>query len=238
MKKYPFIILGFSLPLLVLMLFPAHAFAADCMAIRKQIEKETDILQRKELAKQGISDCPNDAIINFEYAYSMERFRKYKLALKHYQIAAKLAPKYGKSYFGMADMYMNLESPGDAVKAYQAGLSLEPDNKRAQNSLKEAKTLAKKQSGGNDEIASFVNPLETSKVVPMAVPAPSKKSQAGEATPQPYEPTQALIMQDPQVIQPLIANPMQTESIQNIQFDKAGHSDVTGSLDDSQMGAD
>ena len=214
----------------------SQALAADCLAIRKQIEKETDILQRKELTKQGISNCPNDPIINFEYAYSMERLRKYKLALKHYQVAAKLAPKFAKSYFGMGDMYMNLEKPGDAVKAYQAGLSLEPDNKRAKNSLKMAKAQAK-EAGGDDDIASFVNPLQESKPPKKAVVKSPQKA-TPEKTPLPYDPTQALILQEPEVMKPLILNPLQPEPLQKMEFDKAGHSDVTGSLDDSQMGAD
>ncbi len=239
MKKNPLIITGLSIALFALQTFSGLALAADCLAIRKQIEAETDILQRKELAKQGINDCPNDPIINFEYAYSMERLRKYKLALKHYQVAAKLAPKYGKSYFGMGDMYLNLERPEDAVKAYKAGLALEPGNKRAQNSLEQAKALAKTQSAVDDnDVAAFVNPLKTSKVEKKAPPEATKESQKPEGFPLPYEPTQALIMQDPEVMEPIIINPMETEAIQAMQFDKTGHSDVTGSLDDSQMGAD
>ncbi len=238
MKKHPLIISGITIPLLVLLLSASQSFAADCLAIRKQIENETDILQRKELAKQGINDCPNDPIINFEYAYSMERFRKYKLALKHYQVAAKLAPKYAKSYFGMGDMYMHLERPKDAVMAYKTGLSLEPDNKRAQNSLDEAKAQAKDQSGGDDGIAGFVNPLEESKPTKKSVAKTAKKSISPETTPLPYEPTQALILQEPEVMKPIIASPMQTETLQSLEFDKAGHSDVTGTLDDNQMGAD
>jgi tetratricopeptide (TPR) repeat protein len=214
------------------------ALSADCLAIRKQIDAQTDILQRKELAKQGIIDCPNDPIINFEYAYAMERLRKYKVALKHYQVAAKLAPKYAKSYFGMGDMYINLERPKDAVKAYQTGLSLEPENKRAQNSLAEAMKLAKQQSGGDDDIAAFVNPLDTGKKEQKAEPKTAKKTAAQETNPLPYEPTQALILQDPEIMEPLIINPMEAEALQVMQFDKAGHSDITGSLDDNQMGAD
>ncbi|MDA3786234.1 MAG: hypothetical protein PF568_05020, partial [Deltaproteobacteria bacterium] len=112
MKRTLFITSGLFLGLLAFQPFVNQTLAADCLAIRKQIEGETDILKLKELAHSGISDCPNDPIINFEYAYSMERFRKYREALKYYQLAAKLAPKYAKSYFGMGDMYMNLESPG------------------------------------------------------------------------------------------------------------------------------
>jgi tetratricopeptide (TPR) repeat protein len=236
MKKNPLITSGFLLTLLVFHSFVSEVLAADCLAIRKQIEEQSDILQRKELAKQGISDCPNDPIINFEYAYAMERLRKYKLALKHYQIAAKLAPKYAKSYFGMGDMYINLDIPGDAVKAYETGLSLEPDNKRAQNSLAEAKALAKK-SGGDDAIAAFVNPLDATKSAPKADKKSSTPS-TDEANPIPYEPTQVLIMQDPEVMKPLAATPMQAEAIQSLLFDKTGHSDITGTLDDNQMGAD
>ncbi|MEN8257807.1 MAG: tetratricopeptide repeat protein [Thermodesulfobacteriota bacterium] len=238
MKKISLIISGLFFSLLFLLTFTGQAWTADCLAIRKKIEKETDLLQRKELAKQGISDCPNDPIINFEFAYSMERFRKYKLALKHYQIAAKLAPKYGKSYFGMGDMYMNLERPGDAVKAYQAGLSLDPSNKRAKISIKEAKKAAKKQGGGDDGIAAFENPL-----APAASSKPKKTARKSKKTsqvsnPLPYEPAKALILQEPEIMKPIVATPLKSENLQNMNFDKAGHSDITGSLDDNQMGAD
>lgn len=227
MNRKSFIILGCSISFFILVSFVGQTWATDCLAIRKQIAKETDILQRKELAKQGINDCPNDPIINFEYAYAMERLRKYKPALKHYQIAAKLAPKNAKSYFGMADMYMNLDRPKDAVKAYKMGLSLHPDNKRAKNSLVEAKKQAKTQTGTDDGITSFVNPLEAKK---------AKKKQAPVvADPVPYQPNQALIMQEPEVMKPLIVNPIQDEALQGMQFDKAGHTDITGSFDDNQM---
>lgn len=238
MKKYPLSIAGPLLFLLFLLTSGDRALAADCLAIREKIEGETDILQRKELAKQGISDCPNDPIINFEYAYSMERLRKYKQALKHYQVAAKLASKYSKSYFGMGDMYMQLEMPGDAIKAYQMGLSLEPDNKRAQNSLEEAKVAAKDQGGGDTKVSSFINPLDSNKPAPKTPQTQAKTSSIIEEKPLPYQPTQAFIMQDPEIMKPLIANPLLTETIQSIEFDKANHSDITGTLDDRQMGAD
>ncbi len=237
MKKISLYILGAAVSLFMLSVYVQPVWSADCLAIRKQIEQEPDILQRKELAKQGITDCPNDPIINFEYAYSMERFRKYKLALKHYQIAAKLAPKYGKSYFGMGDMYMNLDRPGDAVKAYQAGLSLEPNNTRAKISIEEAKKAAKEQ-GGDEDIAAFENPLATKPQPKKAVPKPQKTSPSPTGTPAPYEPTKALILQEPEVMKPIVASPLKSEPLQSMSFDKAGHTDVTGSLDDNQMGAD
>lgn len=238
MKRTLFITSGLFLGLLVVQPFVNQTFAADCLAIRKQIEAETDILKLKELALSGISDCPNDPVINFQYAYSMERFRKYREALKYYQLAAKLAPKDAKSYFGMADMYMNLESPGDAAKAYQAGLSLEPDDKRAQNSLAEAQIKSKEQSGGKADIAPFVNPLTPKKSVKKADSKAGKSLVLGAGNPLPYEPGQILIMQKPKIMDPLTAHPLETESLQQMEFDKAGHSDVTGSFEDKLMDTD
>ncbi|MDR9501269.1 MAG: tetratricopeptide repeat protein [Desulfurivibrionaceae bacterium] len=238
MKRTLFLTSGLFLGLLAFQPFVNQTLAADCLAIRKQIEAETDILKLKELAHSGISDCPNDPIINFEYAYSMERFRKYREALKYYQLAAKLAPKYAKSYFGMGDMYMNLESPRDAAKAYQAGLSLQPDDKRAQNSLAEAQIKSKEQSGGKADIAPFINPLVPEKKETKAATKAGKPRAAGTGNPLPYEPGQSLIMQKPGTMDPITAHPVQAESLQQMEFDKAGHSDVTGSLDDKLMGAD
>ncbi|PLX49542.1 MAG: hypothetical protein C0613_07340 [Desulfobulbaceae bacterium] len=231
----------FTLPListLLMLLASANlAWSADCLAIRKNIEEQNDILQRKELASQGISDCPNDPVINFEYAYSMERFRKYKIALKHYQAAAKLAPKFSKSYFGMGDMYLQLDRPKDAIKAYETGLSLEPENQRAMNSLQEARLAAKKMGDSDESIAGFVNPLAPEKpaAAPLTVP---QKNKGPELPPVPYEPTQAFIMHKPATMQPLVATPLQPETLQKFVFDKAGHSDITGSLDDKEIGAD
>lgn len=134
--------------------------AADCRAIGHQIESETNLLKRQTLARHGVAVCPDDPVINFHHAYSLERFRDYREALKHYQQAARLDPEYAASYFGMGDMYLQLGRAEDAVKAYEFGLNLAPDARRAQRSLEQARARLEGQATERrEDVASFASLL-------------------------------------------------------------------------------
>ncbi|MEN8141017.1 MAG: hypothetical protein ABFR97_07325 [Thermodesulfobacteriota bacterium] len=210
------------IPLILLFLAVNQAAAADCVAVRKKINQEKDLFQKRELAKQGLKDCPNDPVINFIYAYSMERFRKYELARKHYKIATKLDRKYAKAFFGLGDMYSHLNKPAQAISAYKRGLALKPNDKRAQNSLAEAKKAAK---------AAGI------KVATVAPKRPKKslkktKKQAKQAKKAPKRP---LNFQPGNNQLPVIARPMQGEKIQAINFKLARKKDNTGFKEDQKM---
>ncbi len=214
-----------TLTALLLFSFAGQGFAADCLAIRKKIKQETDLIKRRELISQGLTDCPNDPVINFKYAYSLERFRKYKDALKHYQVATKLDPKYAKAYFGMGDMHLQLDQPHEAIVAYQKGLSIDPDDKRAARSMQEAISKAK---------TAPAQVMVATKSAPAKTTAPAVRKSASSMMP--YQPDIKTIFQSPQNQIPVVATPLGDEALQTMSFNKAGHSDVTGSLDDNLMG--
>lgn len=218
--------MGGIITLTALLLFSVagQAVAADCLAIRKKIKQETNLLKKRELITQGLTDCPNDPVINLNYAYSLERFRKYEEALKHYQVATKLDPKYAKAYFGMGDIYLQLDQPDKAIKAYQKGLSIKPDDKRAARSLQKAL--------GETKTAPTPKP-----VMAVKKPAPIKTKTISTAMIMPYKPQVKTIFQSPQNQLPVVATPLGQETLQTVSFLKAGHSDATGSLDDNLMGA-
>jgi len=228
--------------LLIIALTASQAWGADCLAVRKKIKQEKDMLQKRELTKQGLKDCPNDSVINFTYAYSMERFRKYEPALKHYKIATRLNPKYAKAFFGMADMYSQLRQPGKAVKAYERGLALEPANKRAQKSLAAAKK-ASKEAGITIAAATATTKTPTSSakpvkkaVEPTAKKSPPKTNVATSKDPQsPYKPDETVIFQQSLNPLPIIARPLQGEKMQSIKFGIAKKPDNTGLDADKEL---
>ncbi len=227
---------------LLLISIAASAFSADCLAIRKKIQQESDLLKRRQLVEEGLTNCPNDPVINFKYAYSLERFRKYDKALKHYQVATKLDPKYAKAYFGMGDMYLQTGKPQESVVAYQKGLSIDPTNKRAARSMQEAIVKAGTTTPGiatppPTTPATTGVTHATPKTAPQPTP-PRPKPRAVASTPMmPFNPKAKTIFQTPQNQLPVVANPLGKEKLQSFEFTKAGHSDATGSLDDNLMGA-
>jgi tetratricopeptide (TPR) repeat protein len=228
-----------SLIVLLFFTFAGSAFAADCLAVRKRIQQETDLLKKRKLVQEGLTNCPNDPVINFKYAYSLERFRKYDEALKHYQAATKLDPKYAKAYFGMGDMYLQLGRPQESVAAYQEGLSIDPNNKRAARSMQEALAQTKQSP---DTKTTAVIPHKPSppkeKVIPATTPATVKTPKHAAPTGIiPYSPETKTIFQTPQNQIPVVTTPLGKETIQTFSFSKAGHSDATGSLDDNLMGS-
>lgn len=225
---------------LVMFSFTSVAMAADCLAIRKKIKQETDLLKRREMIKQGLTNCPNDPVINFKYAYSLERFRKYNEALKHYQVATKLDPKYAKAYFGMGDMYLQIGDPHASVSAYQKGLAIAPDNKRAARSMQDALAQAKTTPPPAKVAPAVAKPkVTTPKNTTQAAVKPKKKTPVSlvSTTMMPYKPGNKTIFQTPQNQLPVSSSPLGKETVQTFTFNKAGHSDATGSLDDNLMGA-
>ena len=90
----------------------------------------------KRLAEARTS-CPEDAELLYSYAYSLERMRKYKEAIRQYERVTELDPSNAKVFFNMGDIYRNQEKKEEAIAAYEKGLSLVPDNARAQKRLRE-----------------------------------------------------------------------------------------------------
>lgn len=231
---------------IVLVVFlSTQAWGADCLAVRKKIAQERDMLQKRELTKQGLHDCPNDAVINFTYAYSMERFRKYDQALKHYKISVKLDPKYAKGYFGMGDMYLQLHKPGKAITAYNKGLALDPHNKRALKSMAAAKEAAReagiKVAAASSVVPATSPPSARKKSVKAAATKARKSAPAASVRDlvknplHPYGPQQAVVFQQSLNQLPIIALPLQGEKMQSITFKISQKKDDSGLAIDKKM---
>lgn len=221
--------------LLIVILFASQAWGADCLAVRKKIAQERDMLQKRELTKQALKDCPNDAVINFTYAYSMERFRKYDQALKHYKISVKLDSKYAKGYFGMGDMYAQLRRPAQAIAAYKKGLALDPKNKRALKSLAAAQAAAK-EAGIRVAAPVTRTPPKTTTSTKKVTKSSSAPVRRANKTPlAPYDPAKAVIFHQNLNQLPIIALPLQGEKVERITFKMSGKKDDTGLEADKKM---
>lgn len=105
--------------------------AADCQALIGAINNERNFLTRKDLVEEAAKQCPDNAVINFKYAFSLERFNKPEEALKYYIRAAELDPGMAPAYFGQGDIYNLLKEYRKAIAAYAKGLEIDPTNIRA-----------------------------------------------------------------------------------------------------------
>jgi tetratricopeptide (TPR) repeat protein len=82
------------------------------------------------MVADAIVQCPADPDINYKYALSLERFRKYKKALGYYQKAIQYNPEMGKAYAGMGDVYIYLGLLDEAIEAYKNAVNYKSDNDR------------------------------------------------------------------------------------------------------------
>lgn len=127
----------------------APAQAERCSAKwREKLRGERDFMKRFAIYKEALATCPKDALYNRKFAFTCERFRKYDLALKHYQIAAKLDPSMAEAHFGIADVQMIKGNVSAAVVAYTIGLAIQPDHARARTALEMAQIKLKAETGG------------------------------------------------------------------------------------------
>ena len=148
---------------LMLNLQPGKVSAQECTAIKEQIKKQRNLLQKKELLSQALTSCPKDAEVCYLCAYTDERLRKYESAMAHYLKATELDKTYAKAYFGLGDIYMILGNADAAIRAFKTGLQLSPQNGRAQASLELAEIKRKSESGGDITSAEFIRVMQESK---------------------------------------------------------------------------
>ncbi len=105
--------------------------AADCETLIKNINNQRNFLLRKSMVEEGAKKCPDNAIMLFKYAFSLERFNRAEEAVKYYRKALELDPTMAKAYFGLGDVYQVLKEYGKAISAYKKGLEIDPTNVRA-----------------------------------------------------------------------------------------------------------
>ena len=152
-----------TLCILILTACPALAAGEKCSTLKAQIKKERNLLKKRELLNHALAFCPQDAEIHYSCAYAAERLRKYDKAQSGYLKATELDSNYGKAYFGLGDIYMVLGNAKSAIDAYNKGLTLVPQNKRAQSSLELARIKYKSESGEQITSAEFIQVMQESK---------------------------------------------------------------------------
>ena len=106
---------------------------------------ERSFLKQRDMVKLAVEQCPDDPQVNFKHAFSLQRSLKSKEALRYYGRAVKLNPNYADAYFGMGDIYLELNQPKQAISAYEKGLEIDPLDTRAIKSLLKAKDQVNQQ---------------------------------------------------------------------------------------------
>lgn len=149
--------------ILILTASPALTAGQDCSTIKNQIKKERNLLKKRKLLNHALMLCPQDAEIHYACAYAAERLRKYDKAQSNYLKATELDSNYAKAYFGLGDIYMVLGNARSAIGAYERGLTLVPQNKRAQSSLELARIKHKSELGEQITSAEFIQVMQESK---------------------------------------------------------------------------
>lgn len=142
---------------------PTLVTGQECSTIKTQIKKERNLLKKRDLINRALTLCPQDAEIRYACAYTAERLRKYDKAQSNYLKATELDSHYAKAYFGLGDIYMVLGNARSAIDAYEKGLTLIPQNKRARSSLELARIKHKSESGKKITSAEFIQVMQESK---------------------------------------------------------------------------
>lgn len=115
--------------------------AADCSLQLEKLSELKGLVKRQAFLQKAVQECPDDARINYYFGYNLERLRKYEQSIQYYEKAVSLDPQFAKSYFGLGDVYLLLGNNKSAIKAFEKGLTLEPDNIWALRSFQKAKDM-------------------------------------------------------------------------------------------------
>lgn len=118
------------LAILLCLSLTGPAFAVDCSVIKKALKDELNVKKKRKMLEDAIVQCPDDPVINYKYALSLERFRKYEKALGYYQKAVLGDPAMAKAHAGMGDVYIYLGLLDEAVDAYKNAVKYMPENER------------------------------------------------------------------------------------------------------------
>jgi len=166
--------------ILALAISPTFASEQACSTIKAKIKKERNLLKKRDLLNQALDICPDDAEVFYGCAYAAERLRHYDKAQQYYLKATELDSSYAKAYFGLGDIYMVLGNARAAIGAYQKGLELAPQNKRARASIELAQIKHKSESGEQITADEFIQVMQGSKAeetTPGAIDGPLLRMQ-------------------------------------------------------------
>lgn len=148
---------------LLLTAVPVLVSADPCAGLKQQIKQERGLLKKRTLLDQARQQCPEDADVYYLGAYAAERLRQYEKAMTQYLRATELNDAHVKAYFGLGDIYMVLGNAAAAIRAFERGLALQPENQRAQSSLELARIKHRSASGGTISSAEFIQVMQESK---------------------------------------------------------------------------
>lgn len=85
-----------------------------------------DIAQAKAAYEEGLSVDPKQGLLHFNYANVLDEEKRYTEALKHYQLATRLAPEHAFTWNNLGLLHEKLNQPEKAIAAYQKALRLAP----------------------------------------------------------------------------------------------------------------
>ena len=127
--------------------FAPSALAADveadgCPRIQRKLRDIKSLMQRKLFLQSAILKCPDDAMLQYYWAFNLERRKQFKKAFQYYQLSAKLKKNFPQAYFGMGEIYLAQGDITGAVNAYKHGLQIKPVNKWGKARLDEILVLA------------------------------------------------------------------------------------------------
>ena len=142
------------------------ALAANCSEIKKNLQQERNLQKKRKLIGDAIVQCPQDPVINFSYALSLERFKKYEKALFHYQRAVAAAPEMAKAYAGMGDVYIHLGLLDEAVAVYEKAVQYKPTSKRFKGRSSRLQIKQKALKGEVVSASEFVKVMDNKGKIP------------------------------------------------------------------------
>jgi len=216
--------------IIILLFTTTHVIAAelDCALIKTRIKHERNLLKKQKLLDFALQQCAQDAEIYYLGAYAAERLRKYDRAQRNYLKATELDNKYDKAYFGLGDIYMVLGNVRSAISAYEKGLALIPQNKRARSSLELARIKFRSATGGKITSAEFIQVMEESKTKETtqgAVDGPLLRMQIRFNSASSQLPASAI--EQLAVVGKALENPV----LRGKKFEIGGHTDAVGAPD-------
>jgi len=136
---------------------PAPAPGDDgCAARLERARAQTSLIEKRKLLEEAVGSCPRNDAIAYEYAFALERLRRYPEALRYYRVASGLGPRNGKAFIGAGDTLMVLGDPTGAAAAYARGLALSPGDARARKALELARIKSRAQRGEDISSEEFV----------------------------------------------------------------------------------
>lgn len=144
--------------------------AADCNSLKKGLKQETNLKKKRKMLGVLIAQCPDDPMVNYKYALSLERFRKYDKALAYYQKTISLSPKMGKAYVGAGDVYIYLGLLDEAIEAYRNAVRLIPESRRAKARLGRLEIKRKALKGDVVRVGEFIKMMDHRGKIPSNMP--------------------------------------------------------------------